>query len=217
MFRKFSILFVVVSLFAFLSCDTAANKNAKNSTISLPEIKTGVAPVADNEIAVIEMEKPVFGTIKIELYSNIAPKMVAQFKELAKEGIYNGTTFHRINQSVIQGGDPNSKDDDPTNDGSGNSDKPNVPAEFSDIPFDTGIVGAARGMDNNSANSQFFIMLKPEPGFDKRYTVFGKVIEGMNNVRTISGVPTGASVSDARMPERPLDDVKIKQITIQPR
>ena len=216
MFRKFSILLVLLSLLAFLSC-SSANDNTKNSNAAVAEIKKGVAPVADNEIAVIEMEKPVFGTIKIELYSNIAPKMVAQFKELAKEGVYNGTTFHRINQSVIQGGDPNSKDDDPTNDGMGSSDKPNVPAEFSDIPFETGIVGAARGMDNNSANSQFFIMLKSEPGFNNRYTVFGKVIEGMNNVRTISGVPTGASVSDPRMPERPLDDVKIKQITIQPR
>ena len=97
------------------------------------------------EIAVIEMEQPAFGTIKMELYSNIAPKMVAQFKELAKEGFYNGLTFHRINQSVIQGGDPNSKDNDPDNDGTGSSDKQNVPAEFSDIPFDTGIVGAARG------------------------------------------------------------------------
>ena len=217
MFRKLPILFLFLSTFVFLSCDTTANKNAKNANTNAVEFKKGVAPVADNEIAVIEMEQPAFGTIKIELYSNIAPKMVAQFKELAKEGVYNGTTFHRINQSVIQGGDPNSKDSDPTNDGMGNSTKPNVPAEFSDIPFDTGIVGAARGGDVNSANSQFFIMIKREAGFDNRYTVFGKVIEGLNNVQTISGVPTGKSVSDSRMPERPLDDVKIKQITIQPR
>ncbi len=216
MFRKLSILFFFISLFSFLSCNSA-NNNTKNSNTNIAEIKNGVEPVADNEIAVIEMEQPAFGTIKIELYSNIAPKMVAQFKELAKEGFYNGVTFHRINQTVIQGGDPNSKDNDPTNDGMGSSDKPNVPAEFSDVSFETGTVGAARGTDNNSANSQFFIMLKPEPNFNNRYTVFGKVIEGMNNVRTISGVPTGASVSDPRMPERPLDDVKIKQITIQPK
>ncbi len=216
MFRKLSILFIFISLFTFLSCKSV-NDNTKNSNTNTAEIKKGAAPIADNEIAVIEMEQPVFGPIKMELYSNIAPKMVAQFKELAKEGFYNGTTFHRINRTVIQGGDPNSKDDNPTNDGAGNSDKPNVPAEFSDIPFENGIVGAARGPDNNSANSQFFIMLKSEPNFNNRYTVFGKVIEGMNNVRTISGVPTGASASDSRMPERPLDDVKIKQITIQPK
>ena len=90
---------------------------------------------------------PAYGTITIELYSNIAPKAVARFKELAKEGVYNGTTFHRVNASVIQGGDPNSKDEDPENDGMGSSNKPNVPAEFSDIPYDTGTVGAARAQD----------------------------------------------------------------------
>jgi cyclophilin family peptidyl-prolyl cis-trans isomerase len=160
---------------------------------------------------VIEMENPAaYGTIKIELYSNLAPKMVARFKELAREGVYNGTTFHRINQSVVQGGDPFSKDADPANDGTGKSDKPNVPAEFSDILYDTGIVGAARGTDNDSANSQFFITLKRESGFDNRYTIFGKVIEGMNNVRTISGV-------QPKEGERPVEPVKIKSVTIQPR
>jgi cyclophilin family peptidyl-prolyl cis-trans isomerase len=176
-----------------------------------PEIKRGVQPVADKEIAVIEMENAAaYGTIKIELYSNIAPKMVEQFKTLAREGVYDGTTFHRINQSVIQGGDPLSKDDKPSNDGTGKSNKPNVPAEFSDIPYDTAIVGAARGQDNNSANSQFFITLKREPAFDTRYTIFGKVIEGMNNVRTISGV-------QPKEGERPVEAVRIKTVRIETR
>lgn len=171
----------------------------------------GNKPIADPEIAVIEMENSAaYGTIKIELYSNIAPKMVAQFKELAKSGVYDGTTFHRINDTVIQGGDPLSKDDDPSNDGTGGSDKPNVPAEFSDVPYDTGIVGAARSQSPDSANSQFFIMLKPEPAFNGRYTVFGKVIDGMNNVRTISGV-------QPKEGERPVEPVRIKKITIEPR
>ncbi|HXF43579.1 MAG TPA: peptidylprolyl isomerase, partial [Pyrinomonadaceae bacterium] len=119
-------------------------------------------------------------------------------------------TFHRINQSVIQGGDPLSKDDDPENDGTGGSKKPNVEAEFSDIPYDAGIVGAARALDPDSANSQFFITLKREPSFDKRYTVFGKVIEGMNNVRTIAGV----TPKDG---ERPVEPIRIKTIRIEPR
>jgi len=211
--RKILILSVVF-LWAFsLSCgDKAVNKTVNKiaNNAADAEIKKGVAPVADSEIAVIEMENgAAFGTIKIEFYSNIAPKMVARFKELAKEGVYNGTTFHRINQSVIQGGDPNSKDGDPDNDGQGQSAKPNVPAEFSDIPYDTALVGAARnGQDVNSANSQFFIMLKREAGFDNRYTVFGKVIEGMNNVRTISGV-------NPKQGERPLENVVVKSVTIQ--
>lgn len=176
-----------------------------------PEVKKGVKPIPDDEIAVIEMENAgAFGTIKIELYSNVAPQAVARFKELAREGVYNGTTFHRVNQSVIQSGDPNSKDDNPANDGQGGSNKPNVPAEFSDIPYDAGIVGAARANDPNSANSQFFITLKRESAFDNRYTVFGKVIDGMNNVRTIAGV-------EPKEGERPVEPVRIKSVTIQPR
>ena len=208
-------LILAAMLFSF-ACDKKTN--SKTNSNSTAEIKKGVAPVADPEIAVIEMENSAaFGTIKIELYSNIAPKMVAQFKELAKEGVYNGVSFHRINQSVIQTGDPNSKDNNPNNDGQGGSDKPNVPAEFSDILYDTGIVGAARGQDNNSANSQFFITLKRESGFDNRYTIFGKVIEGMNNVNTIAGTPTDKTNPNPGMKERPLDDIRIKTITIQPK
>ncbi|MEJ7847682.1 MAG: peptidylprolyl isomerase [Pyrinomonadaceae bacterium] len=201
---------IVIAAMTLISC--SENKPARsNSSNAAPEVKNGVTPIADNEIAVIEMENSAaFGTMKIELYSNIAPKMVARFKELAKEGMYDGTTFHRINQSVIQGGDPNSKDTDPANDGQGKSTKPSVEAEFSDLLYDTGIVGAARSQDFNSANSQFFITLKREAAFDNKYTIFGKVIEGMNNARTISGV-------EPKTGERPVEDVKIKSITIQPK
>jgi cyclophilin family peptidyl-prolyl cis-trans isomerase len=203
--KNFRVLFFIgiAAAFAFApACGgsgTASNSNAA--------ITTGVKPIPDDEIAIIEMENSAaFGKIELELYSNIAPKAVARFKELANEGFYNGTTFHRVNNDVIQGGDPNSKDDDPTNDGTGGSNKPNVPAEFSDIPFDTGILGAARSQDVNSANSQFFITLHRVAGFDKRYTIFGKVVEGMNNVRTIAGV-------QPKQGERPVEDVKIKSIT----
>ena len=200
-------LFLAAILLA-LACSPAANSNSSKSGANA-EVKKGVTPVADNEVAVIEMENSAaYGNIKIELYSNIAPKAVAQFKALAKEGVYDGVTFHRINQSVIQSGDPLSKDGDPMNDGTGKSDKPNVPAEFSDILYDTGIVGAARSQDVNSANSQFFITLKREQGFDNKYTIFGKVIEGMNNVRTISGV-------QPKEGERPVEPIKIKTIRIE--
>jgi len=221
---------ILLSLAAALFISCTETKPAKNAA---PEVKKGVAPVADNEIAVIEMENSAaYGTIKIELYSNIAPKMVARFKELAREGFYDGTSFHRINASVVQGGDPLSKEriasteseinkkEKSTTDGkekrgessdlvgSGQSEKPDVVAEFSDILYDTGIVGAARSQDVNSANSQFFITLKREKGFDNKYTIFGKVIEGMNNVRTISGV-------EPKQGERPIEDVRIRTVTIQ--
>ncbi len=206
----FTFLIVSFSIFG-LSCDTTGSNSARSNANG--EIKKGVAPVADSEVAVIEMENSAaFGTIKLELYSNIAPKQVARFKELAKEGYYNGIAFHRINQTVIQAGDSNTKPGANRIVGKeGDSGKPNLPAEFSDVPYDTGILGAARfGNDINSANAQFFIMLKREAAFDSKYTVFGKVIEGMNNVRTISGV-------EPKEGERPVEPVRIKQISIVPR
>ena len=202
-----TIYLILVTTVILSACGTGSN-TSRNSANG--EIKKGITPIADTEIAVIEMDNPAYGTIKMELYSNIAPKAVARFKELAKEGFYNGVTFHRINASVIQSGDPLSKDDNPANDGTGKSDKPNVLAEFSDILYDVGIVGAARGQDNNSANSQFFITLKRESGFDQKYTIFGKVIEGMNNVMTISGV-------QPKQGERPVEPIRIKTIRIEPK
>lgn len=194
---KFTILLAVSAV--FISCNSQVTKKA--------EIKKGIKPIADSEVAIIEMEQPVYGKFTMELYSNIAPEMVKRFKELAREGVYNGTIFHRVNQAVVQGGDPLSKDDKPENDGTGKSNKPDVPAEFSDIFYDSGIVGAARSPDVNSANAQFFITLKRTPEFDEKYTIFGKITEGMNNVRTIAGAP--------RDGERPMEAIKIKSVTIQ--
>ena len=200
------ILALTLSLLLTLSCD---KKTATKPVLSKkPEVKKGIIPIADSEIAVLEMQEPAFGKIKMELYSNIAPEMVKRFKVLAKEGFYNGTTFHRTSPIVIQGGDPNSKDDDPTNDGQGKSDKPGVPAELSDIPYNIGIVGAARSADYNSANCQFFITLQRYPSWDGDYTIFGKVTEGMNNAFTISGVPKSQG-------ETPAQRVVIKSITFE--
>jgi cyclophilin family peptidyl-prolyl cis-trans isomerase len=205
------VIYLILAIALLLAgCDTASN-TAKNSTNG--EIKKGTAPVADSEIAVIEMETPAYGTIKLELYSNIAPKMVERFKTLAKEGYYDGIVFHRINASVIQAGDSNTKPGaTPATPGrEGNSGKPNVRAEFSDLQYEAGTLGAARlGNDVNSANAQFFITLKREASFDTKYTIFGKVIEGMNNVMTISGV-------QPKEGERPIDPVRIKTIRIEPK
>jgi peptidyl-prolyl cis-trans isomerase B (cyclophilin B) len=196
----------IITLAALLGLLISCNQTGANKT---PVIKKGIAPIADNEVVVVEMEQPVYGKFTIELYSNIAPEMVKRFKELAKEGFYDGTAIHRINQAVIQGGDPLSRDENSKLVGSGNSKKPNVPAEFSDILYDSGIVGAARTQDVNSQNCQFFVTLKRTPEFDEKYTIFGKVNEGMNYIRTIAGTP--------RDGERPIEPVKIKSVTIQPK
>ena len=172
-------------------------------------VKRGVKPEPDAEAAVIDTD---YGRVVVELYPNVAPKMVERFKTLIKQGFYDGTTFHRVSPEVIQGGDPLSKDDDPSNDGTGDSPLPNVPAEFSDIPFTRGVVGAARkGGDVNSANCQFYITMRPMPQWDGQYTAFGKVIEGMSNAQVIAGAPTRPGT------ENPADKIVIKSITLQPR
>ncbi|MDT5272596.1 MAG: peptidyl-prolyl cis-trans isomerase [Acidobacteriota bacterium] len=179
-------------------------------------VKRGVKPEPDPEAVVLEVESGgvSYGRIVIELYPNIAPKMVERFKRLVGEGFYEGTAFHRVNPraGVVQGGDPNSKDEDPANDGGGGSPYGDLPAEFSDIPFDRGIVGAAR-VGINTANSQFYITLHRVPQWDAQYTVFGKVIEGMSNADAIAGAPT----RPAPYNENPAEKIVIKRATLQPR
>lgn len=210
-----------------LSLNGCSNKGTSNNTADSDadaNVKAGVKPVPDDQLAVIETD---YGKIVLELYPNIAPKMVERFKKLIQEGFYNGTTFHRVNSEagLIQGGDPLSKDDNPLNDGTGDSPYPNVPAEFSDVPFERGSLGAARrgarpafgdqaaiteAQARDTANCQFFITLQRSPDFDEDYTLFGAVISGMNNVEIIAGAPVAEG-------ERPADKILIRSITLQPR
>lgn len=118
------------------------------------------------------------GEIVIKLRPDLAPKHVARITELANKGFYNGLTFHRvIDGFMAQGGDPEGT-------GMGGSGV-NIPAEFSDVPFERGTVGMARSGDPNSGDSQFFICLGRAEHLDKGYTVWGEVIEGMDVVDKI--------------------------------
>ncbi|WP_230771467.1 peptidylprolyl isomerase [Sphingomonas sp. Leaf4] len=119
------------------------------------------------------------GRVTVWLRPDVAPKMVARIKTLTREKFYDGLTFHRVIEGFMaQGGDP-------TGDGTGGSKLPNVEKEFNYLPHVRGAVAAARANDENSANSQFYIMLAPRLGLDKKYTVFGRVIDGMQYVDTI--------------------------------
>lgn len=191
-------------LLAQTTGSVSAQTSKSGATAANPKLQP------DAEVAVFETD---YGEIVVELYPKLAPQMVERFKILIKEGFYNGTTFHRTAPALgfIQGGDPNSKDTNPANDGYGNSLYPNVPAENSDVPFTRGIVGAARKNDLDSANSQFFIMLKRQAIFDKKYTVFGRIIEGLNNAYIISISPTVPGT------ERPEDPVVVNRASLQPR
>ncbi len=207
-------LSVAILCVGFGACNTS-NSNSSSNTSGGNEaganVKTGVKPTPDSQVAVIETAD--YGRIVIELYPNIAPQQVDRFKKLINEHFYDGTAIHRIdpNLGIIQGGDPQTKGSNQALWGTGNSPYPNVQAEFSDIPYERGTVGAARTNDVNTANCQWFITLKKQPAFDRKYTVFGRVIEGIGNAEVIMNAPTQPGS------ERPNDKVLIKSVTLQPR
>ena len=132
-----------------------------------------------------------YGEVEIELYPENAPNHVKRFKELANSGKYDGVVFHRVidgfmaQSGDVKFGNSNSKNFNLSLAGTGGSDMPDLNSEFSDIPHDRGILSAARSADPNSANSQFFICFQPAPHLDRQYTVFGKVIKGMEFIDKI--------------------------------
>ena len=126
-----------------------------------------------------------FGLIELTFFPNKAPKHVENFVNLAKSGFYDGTIFHRIIPGfMIQGGDPNTKGDDPSTYGKGGPGY-NVKAEFNNRPHGRGILSMARSQDPDSAGSQFFIVVAESSFLNGQYTVFGKVAKGMDVVDTI--------------------------------
>ena len=132
------------------------------------------------------------GDVKIEMYPDVAPNHVKRIQELADSGQYDNVVFHRVIDGFmaqtgdVKFGNSSSKDFDLRRAGIGGSDLPDLNQEFNDLPHDRGTVSMARSSDPNSANSQFFICFKPAPFLDRQYTVFGKVIEGMEFVDMIT-------------------------------
>jgi peptidylprolyl isomerase len=120
------------------------------------------------------------GRVTVQLRPDAAPKTVERIKVLTRRGFYNGLTFHRVIEGFM------AQTGDPKGDGTGGSDLPNVPAEFNGLPHVRGAVAAARAEDENSANSQFYIMLSPKLPLDGHYTVFGRVVNGMSYVDAIN-------------------------------
>ena len=143
---------------------------------------------AEENIMILKLKD---GDIKIELFEDVAPNHVKRIKQLAKDGKYDGVVFHRvIDGFMAQTGDVqfgNSSNDqfDLKKAGMGGSDLPDLKEEFSDLPHERGTLSMARSQDPNSANSQFFICFKEASFLDRQYTVFGKVIEGMDLVDKI--------------------------------
>ncbi|MBM9593983.1 peptidylprolyl isomerase [Roseitranquillus sediminis] len=155
---------------------------------------------------VIELGNGADGEVVIDLLPDVAPQHVERLVALAEEGAYDGVVFHRvIDGFMAQTGDVEfGRGEDIGAAGMGGSQLPDLPAEFSDVPFERGVVGMARSASPDSANSQFFIMFDAAPHLDGGYTVVGRVVEGMENVDAIA------------RGEPPADPATMAQVQVEP-
>jgi len=157
--------------------------------------------MAQENIMILKLKD---GDVKIELFEDVAPNHVKRIKELADSGQYDNVVFHRVIDGFmaqtgdVKFGNSESEDFDLRRAGMGGSDLPDLKQEFSSVPHDRGTLSMARSSDPDSANSQFFICFKPAPFLDRQYTVFGKVLEGMEFVDMIKrgNENNNGSVSD---------------------
>ena len=144
--------------------------------------------IAQENIMILKLKD---GDVKIELFEDVAPNHVKRIKQLAEEGKYDGVVFHRVIDGFmaqtgdVKFGSSTSDEFDLRRAGMGGSDLPDLKEEFSNLPHERGTLSMARSQDPNSANSQFFICFKEASFLDRQYTVFGKVIEGMEFVDKI--------------------------------
>ena len=167
--------FLIIS-FSFLIFPVIimTNTNAENTSS-----QNLVIEITQNTEITEPSETPPIATIIVKLFPDVAPKHVSQITMLAKEGFYDGIIFHRVIDGFM------AQTGDPTGTGMGGSDLPDIRAEFSDEPFNRGTLGMARSQHPDSANSQFFICFEESSFLNGQYTVFGKVIEGMEYVDKI--------------------------------
>ncbi len=188
---------------------------------SLPTVTTGEEEEAGEDTMIEEERKETkevvvietrLGRIVLDFFPEDAPNHVANFKKLASEGFYDGTTFHRVIPGfIIQGGNPKSKDADRSNDGTGGGPGYTIDAEFNSKKHIRGTLSMARAADNpNSAGSQFFICVARQPSLDDKYTIFGEVIEGMDVVDKIVDLER-----DER--DNPIEPVVMQKVFIETR
>ena len=155
---------------------------------------------AEENIMILKLKD---GDVEIELFNDVAPNHVKRFTTLAKEKKYDGVVFHRVIDGFmaqtgdVQYGNSNLETYNISRAGTGGSEYSDLKAEFSNLPHERGTLSMARSSDPNSANSQFFICFGPAPHLDRQYTVFGKVVEGMEYVDSIKrGEGSNGEVKD---------------------
>jgi peptidyl-prolyl cis-trans isomerase B (cyclophilin B) len=180
---------------------TAAATAATATTTAAP------ASTDTKEVGVITTSE---GVMVVEFYPDVAPNHVANFEKLARAGFYDGTAFHRVIPGfMIQGGDPNTKDDNAKNTWGLGGPGYTVKAEFNSKHHARGILSMARSQDPDSAGSQFFICHADAGNLDGQYTVFGNLVKGFDVLDKIAATPTEA-------PDRPINRVNVISIKIVP-
>ena len=179
-------------------------------TAKADDAQTNAAPAKaanTNEVAIIKTSD---GTMVVEFYPDVAPNHVANFEKLARQGFYDGTSFHRVIKGfMIQGGDPNTKDESKKDSWGQGGPGYTINAEFNSKHHARGILSMARTPDPNSAGSQFFICHADCGQLDGQYTVFGNLIKGYDVLDKIANEPTEG-------PDRPVKRVNIESIKIVP-
>lgn len=215
---------VALSTCMFIGCSNKNVDNQEESPVEEVQVQESTETETEyvagsnfsnetNPIVTFDIEG--YGTIKAELYPDVAPNTVKNFIELANSGFYNGLTFHRVvNEFVIQGGDP-------TGDGTGGAEY-NIKGEFTangvdnKLTHDVGVLSMARAMDNDSASSQFFIVTGNAKFLDGQYAGFGQVIEGLDIIDKIDDVET--DINEMPVEKVTINYVKVdtKDITYEP-
>ena len=185
--------------------ESTATETSQPMTSAAPAAQEKPMSAYENKIAEVHTTA---GQINIRFFPDKAPNHVRNFIDLAQQGFYNGTKFHRVIPGfMIQGGDPNTISGSPATWGTGGSPR-NVKAEFNDISHKRGIVSMARSQSPDSASSQFFIVVAESKFLDNQYTVFGEVTQGMDVADKIVNAPRGAQ-------DRPNDPVSITKIVVR--
>jgi len=192
---------VIAAVYIYIGSNT--NNTDENNT----------SDTSSNQIAIFNTS---MGTFKIELYEDKVPITTGNFISLAKDGFYDGTKFHRISPGfMIQGGDPNSKDDDPSNDGQGGPGY-TIEDEFhEDLKNERGMISMANSGIPNSGGSQFFILVGDATWLNNKHAAFGKVIEGMDVVDAIANLEHGGEFEPSPGGGIPKEDVIVNSITIE--
>lgn len=226
-YRVFAVILCMMGLVLFAGCskdnvpveetafttETAKDATDEPAASTEPEAETKTTEEDEEVNITITMQDG--GVMQLELYPEKAPKTVANFVKLAKEGFYDGLTFHRIIEGfMIQGGDPMGT-------GMGGSDE-NIVGEFAsngfpqnDIAHVRGVISMARAMDPNSASSQFFICDADSPHLDKQYASFGWVVEGMDVVDAIAAAakPSDSNGTIPKDSQPVIESITIEEIT----